>query len=72
MSDTALFNITGMKACPYFGCDGVIDTFKQSHFTGGGIFVCPACDRRAFARNDGQLSTQEDYGRDLDKMCETG
>ena len=57
--------------CPYDGCDGKIDALKQSRVTGGGIFVCLECNRRAFIQNNGQLATEEEYGRDYDLSRET-
>lgn len=59
-----------LKKCPY-DCGAVIDIFKQSHETGGGVFVCSLCDRRSFMDKKGQLTTEEEYAAACDDACET-
>jgi hypothetical protein len=36
----------GMGKCPY-DCGETIDTVRQSHEIGGGVFVCPTCGNRS-------------------------
>ncbi|MEK7585355.1 MAG: hypothetical protein AAB455_02500, partial [Patescibacteria group bacterium] len=36
------------KTCPYEGCGGEINLATQAVVTGGGTFICPKCDGKAF------------------------
>ncbi len=59
-----------IKPCPHEECDGKIDTAKQAEVTGGGIFICPSCDRRLYIKVDGTLATEEEYAVDQISQCE--